>query len=139
VARKLRVTELEQWANHELDGYYDSTVAIPADRRLVGELKALNPSVGWIPVLLPDALVQDITTHVVGRPLRELEFTLAASDATVIMRFESPQQRLLMELTREDFFMFALHFPRLSLSQIIDGLETLSSRGPDTRGAGYPR
>lgn len=50
IARKLHLTDFEQWVNKELNGY-DSGDKVPRYRHLRGEVKAWNPYHGWIPVV----------------------------------------------------------------------------------------
>ncbi|WP_426339729.1 hypothetical protein ACN9MZ_26110 [Pseudoduganella sp. S-14] len=53
VARRLAVPELIEWIDGELNGYKDSN--IPAYRSLRGQLMALNPINGPIPLMMPTA------------------------------------------------------------------------------------
>lgn len=50
VARKLKLTDFEEWINNEQNGYVGE---IPEYRMIGGEYKALNPYRGWISVVLP--------------------------------------------------------------------------------------
>lgn len=49
VARKLKLTEFEEWINNEQNGYKGK---IPDYRMISGEYRAWNPYRGWIPVIL---------------------------------------------------------------------------------------
>ncbi len=49
VARKLKLTDFEEWINNEQNGYEGEG---PEYRMIRGEYKALNPYRGWIPVVL---------------------------------------------------------------------------------------
>lgn len=49
VARKLKLTDFEEWINNEQNGYVGE---VPKYRMIGGEYKALNPYRGWIPVVL---------------------------------------------------------------------------------------
>ena len=62
VARKLKL--------QELNGYKDAD-KIPDYRLLRGEIKAWNPSYGWIPVILQNDN-EDITTHLANDSLANL-------------------------------------------------------------------
>ena len=70
VARKLKLQEFEDWVNNELNGYKDAD-KIPDYRLLRGEIKAWNPSYGWIPVILQNDN-EDITTHLANDSLANL-------------------------------------------------------------------
>jgi len=54
IARKLKLSEFEQWVKNELDGYDEGP--IPDYRLIKGEVKGFNPVRGWIPFVLPDKL-----------------------------------------------------------------------------------
>ena len=57
ISKKLGLSEFEQWVSKELNGYEVSD-EIPSYRILHGELKALNPYRGWIPIVVNNAQVQ---------------------------------------------------------------------------------
>ncbi len=50
IARKLHLTDFQQWVNKELNGY-DSGDKVLKYRHLKGEVKAWNPYHGWTPVI----------------------------------------------------------------------------------------
>src|SRR4051794_29643027 len=54
VARKLRINELEGWLKFEVNGYPEDHTDFPAYRFMEGQVKALNPYRGWIPVVFED-------------------------------------------------------------------------------------
>src|SRR5437867_12537470 len=51
VARKLGVKDFQAWIEKELKGY-DDFANIPSYRKLRGQLRAFNPYVGWIPIIM---------------------------------------------------------------------------------------
>ena len=51
VARKLKLSEFEEWVNHEINGYQNHSEC-PDYREVRGELKSWNPYHGWMPVLI---------------------------------------------------------------------------------------
>ncbi len=53
IAKKLKLNDFEEWINNELNGYTKEE-NIPKYRVFRGELKAWNPSYGWVPVVLTD-------------------------------------------------------------------------------------
>ena len=59
VARKLKINELTEWCNNELQGY--SSENLPKYRIFYGELKAFNPYRGDVPFMLPDELRERVT------------------------------------------------------------------------------
>ncbi|MCL1996304.1 MAG: hypothetical protein FWG63_08865 [Defluviitaleaceae bacterium] len=63
ISKKLELSEFERWVNKELNGY-ESSDKIPDYRILRGELKALNPYRGWIPIMVDNLQVQmELSKH----------------------------------------------------------------------------
>lgn len=60
IARKLKLSEFEEWIQCEQDGYGKKEV--PEYRMIRGQLKALNPVSGWIPVVMESALAEQAFT-----------------------------------------------------------------------------
>lgn len=50
IARKLKLSDFEEWINCELNGYNPEN-DVPEYRKVAGEVKAWNPYHGWIPVI----------------------------------------------------------------------------------------
>ena len=49
VARKLKLSDFEEWINNEQNGYHGE---VPDYRMIKGDYKAWNPYRGWMPVIL---------------------------------------------------------------------------------------
>jgi hypothetical protein len=62
VARKLRVSEIQDWIDHELYGYRGAPV--PDYRELGGELYGNYPHYGWVPLLIHDP--QTVESYLIG-------------------------------------------------------------------------
>jgi hypothetical protein len=62
IAKKLKLSEFEEWINNELNGYTDGKT-IPEYRKVHGELKAWNPYHGWVPVILTDDRLNALLTY----------------------------------------------------------------------------
>lgn len=60
IARKLKLSEFEEWIQCEQDGYGKKEV--PEYRRIQGQLEALNPVRGWIPVVMESAMAEQAFT-----------------------------------------------------------------------------
>ena len=58
IARKLKLLEFEEWIQCEQEGY--GKKEIPEYRMIQGQLKALNPVRGWIPVVMESAIAEKI-------------------------------------------------------------------------------
>jgi len=73
VARKLRITEFEEWLKGELDGYSDNA-NIPEYREVTGEVKAWNPYHGWQPVYFEEAhIAEAVSKRNNGQRIAEIE------------------------------------------------------------------
>ncbi|KOX99936.1 AbiTii domain-containing protein [Pseudomonas nunensis] len=85
VARRLDVHDLIDWISCELNGYNDDNV--PQYRKVVGQLKAINPVRGTIPLMFPDAeFVEQLSTSSVVQSLPTL-VDLAKSTTGLISYF----------------------------------------------------
>lgn len=63
ISKKLELSEFERWVSKELNGY-EASDEIPDYRILRGELKALNPYRGWIPMVVDNMQVQmELSKH----------------------------------------------------------------------------
>ena len=58
IASKLKLLEFDKWIQWELNGY-NNVKDIPVYRVVLGELKALNPYRGWIPVTITNATIAE--------------------------------------------------------------------------------
>lgn len=73
VSRKLALPGIQDWVNHELQGY-PAGVEIPKYRTIHGIAKLKNEYNGWIPFMVPDAkLSKRLSTRQMRSGLRELE------------------------------------------------------------------
>src|SRR6266849_4002969 len=92
VATKLGVHDLEEWINHELNGYPDSrTFPFPPYRQLEGQLVAYNPvQRRWMPVVSNDPrFIEGLSIRPSNQRVAELEHVLAA-DTDGVLRMLSP-------------------------------------------------
>lgn len=62
IAKKLNVTQLDDWLNNELNGYNNCDV--PNYRKATGILQAYNPYNGWIPILIDNAELQELLSTI---------------------------------------------------------------------------
>lgn len=60
IAKKLRLSDFEEWIKCEQNGYENKEV--PEYRMIRGEIKAWNPMHGWIPVILDNNEVEKTLT-----------------------------------------------------------------------------
>lgn len=102
VARKLNIQEFQQWVEKELNGYPEKS-DLPQYRFMFGELKALNPYHGWIPVRFPSQIHDFISKRPIHQPISEIETlveTLKDKNASLITM---PPK--LEELLREYYYI----------------------------------
>ena len=123
VARKLELTEFEAWIDGELNGYKDNS-HIPTYRKLRGELKGLNPMRGWIPVLIPDAEMEEaITTVPVSEPISSLCDLLRKSHDYVVFPLSGTHCALISRMVGLNT-KFQIYCSSSSLSNIIEQVKT---------------
>lgn len=73
VAKKLKVTEFQEWLNNEINGYKNNEI-VPDYRIGIGALKCYNPYRGWVSVLIEDPHEhQSISELKFIQPISELE------------------------------------------------------------------
>ncbi|MFP6784751.1 hypothetical protein C1X72_25735 [Pseudomonas sp. FW306-2-2C-D06B] len=123
VSRKLKIKDLEEWLNGELNGYDSSLV--PDYRQVSGELKVFNPYNGWNPVMLTDKQWQDLLCT------RKLEISISQIENLVenskggafLIKFPAEQAKIIMELIGRELEP-ALHASLHQLVLIIDSVKT---------------
>ncbi|MBY0315621.1 MAG: hypothetical protein K2Q26_08885 [Bdellovibrionales bacterium] len=89
VARKLKVKELEDWVNHELNGY-PSGVDLPPYRIIRGIPKAWNPYHGWQSIMFESSKTQEaLSVRPCAQAASEIEHILrnASSIGTLTMDY----------------------------------------------------
>ena len=84
IAKKLNLTEFEQWVTQELNGY-ELNAEIPDYRKLSGELKAFNPYRGWIPIIIDISKAQEILSNYrVKESISHLMSVLSAGKGVIV-------------------------------------------------------
>ncbi|MEE4223050.1 hypothetical protein V2I93_18185 [Pseudomonas viridiflava] len=123
VSRKLKIKDLEDWLNGELNGY-DNT-QIPDYRTVSGELKVFNPYNGWNPVMLNDKEWQDLLcTRKLEISISQIENLVQSSKGgTFLIKFPAEQAKIIMDLISREFEP-ALHASLHQLVLIIDSVKT---------------
>ncbi len=80
VARKLNLTEFEEWINQEQNGYKGQ---VPEYRYIAGEIKAWNPYHGWMPMVLSADIADMISKMPIPTSISELQDVYNSSDSTI--------------------------------------------------------
>jgi hypothetical protein len=90
VARKLKITDFEEWIHKELNGYPETVDEIPQYREVSGEVKGWNPVRGWIPVIFENPkLTEKISNIKIIQPVTELE-NLSCSRKQQLILYQNP-------------------------------------------------
>jgi hypothetical protein len=123
IARKLKLQEFESWINNELNGY-DKNVNIPEYRTVQGEVKALNPYRGYIPVIFETSEQEKIySKRKCGQSVAELGSLIKnqGKDQLLQMPFSADIQRSLTNGSGMDFPVTLV----LSSSRIVGILDSV--------------
>jgi hypothetical protein len=126
VARKLSLTEFEQWIEKELGGYTDVR-QIPDYREVCGQIRAWNPCKGWIPVLFEDPSEgKRLSKRKIGQSIAEIENLLEgkSKDSPLGVPFpEEVQRRLCKGMPFET--EVTLIVQSSSLARVVDAVRTI--------------
>ncbi|MGV5527663.1 AbiTii domain-containing protein [Pseudomonas sp. XP1] len=122
VSRKLKIKDIEEWLNDELNGY--ELRSVPDYRLLTGELKAFNPRQGWIPVDMGG----ELHASMCETPARDsvsqiIDLVERTEIGTVMVKFPADLNAAFRNLMRTDF-QPALHVPVHKLVRILDVTKT---------------
>lgn len=88
-AAKLQLPTVEEWVDHELNGYSENPV--PPYRQIKGIPKALNPYRGWIPIMAPPKMMEAISSANSGQGIAAIEDLLRDSDGDMFQRPLPPE------------------------------------------------
>lgn len=73
ISKKLSVTEIEEWIDHELNGYPLDDESVPSYREIQGEIKIFNPYHGWQPLNFGDPkMAESLSKRKIMQPIGEL-------------------------------------------------------------------
>ncbi|MGY2095709.1 AbiTii domain-containing protein [Pseudomonas simiae] len=121
VSRKLKIKDIEEWLNDELNGY--EARSVPSYRIVTGELKAFNPYQGWIPVNMGE-LHESMCQHSTRDSVSQItDLVERAETGTVTVKFPAGLNAAFMKLTRTNFEP-GLHVPVHKLVRILDVTKT---------------
>lgn len=122
VSKKLKIKDIEEWINDELNGYKENS--IPEYRIIHGQLKALNPYRGWVPVMVNQEWEEMICQQRVFLSVSQIENLVAESEGgNFIYKFTADMAQALTELVGQNF-EYALHVPIHHLVRILDTTKT---------------
>ena len=82
VAKKLKLSELEDWINQEQNGYKDR---VPDYRFISGEMKAWNPYHGWIPIIMPAKMTDTLSKIPLGMSIASIVDSYESAEGSVVL------------------------------------------------------
>lgn len=101
IATKLHLTEFDKWIVSEMNGYKGDYTTVPEYRQLKGELKAQNPTRGWIPIMVPSNKLENVLCIMPAyESIAELlELKQHSKTNNFIYRYPAEQALKVMEMT----------------------------------------
>ncbi len=126
VAKKLKVSELEEWVSHELNGYPDG-VDTPEYRVMKGSVKVFNPFHGWQPVMFESSKESYwLTNRNTLQPASEIQYMLDnhTEGGMASMPFSPEIAKQIMNSIGHDL-QPTLQVPLSQLSRIMDGIKNV--------------
>lgn len=127
ICTKLNLSTMDEWVNFELNGYVNCpNDSFPSYRMVRGELKAKNPYVGMIPVLLND---NELETKICLRPIpnsiSEI-IKLVNENKMVVLKLPSEQQMLINSLCDDYITMeITIVFPKSAVADIVEKVKNV--------------
>lgn len=122
VSRKLKIKDIEEWLNDELNGY--ELRSVPSYRLISGELKAFNPYRGWIPVDMGGELHASMCETPARDSVSQIADLVERTETgTVVVKFPANLNTAFRNLMRTDYEP-ALHVPVHKLVRILDVTKT---------------
>lgn len=124
VAKKLKLNEFEIWINNELNGY-KIFEDIPEYRLVHGELKGLNPYVGWIPTLFlgGSEMKNIITSRKVSDSITGLEYLMNTEGNQLCMLYPPEIEQKLGEMF-DNYTQYKLFVSKSQYNSIIETVRT---------------
>lgn len=127
VARKLKITEFEEWISKELEGYSDNA-DIPEYREVTGEVKAWNPYHGWQPIYWEEAkIAAAVSKRNCGQRIAEIESLLETrteKGGSFQMPFSPENQELVCKAIGHQT-QVTLVTPHTGLVRVVDAVRNI--------------
>lgn len=122
VSRKLKIRDIEEWLNDELNGYEGRPV--PSYRIVTGELKGFNPYRGWVPIMLGAEFNEMICAQSVYDSASQIIDLVERTEVgSVTIKFPQELSMLIMRMIKRDIEP-TLHVPVHQLVRILDVTKT---------------
>lgn len=119
IASKLKLTDFDQWIQHELNGYSDQE-SCPEYRKVRGSLKAFNPYQGWVPTIIPDNEFEKmICERKLANSISEIISLCQSSESGLILNFSGKHLALFNQMFDSPLpIKYALHIPTTAVKDI---------------------
>ncbi|WP_202708324.1 hypothetical protein [Sporosalibacterium faouarense] len=125
VARKLKVKELKDWIDSELNGHKCKYEDIPEYRNVNGETKGWNPYRGWIPLLIDDTKISSLlSSRKLPDPITNLEALINSDFDRLTVTFNAEIRRQLSEWTQFDTD-YKMLFSKTQVQSIIESVRNI--------------
>nr|WP_152513146.1 hypothetical protein [Pseudomonas sp. P818] len=123
ISRKLNIPEIQQWINHELNGYPRNEDIIPDYRQIHGTPKIWNPYHGWQPLNFADPKMADqLSSRKNSQAIGELD-ELAAKGSSGGLYMPYPQHITNWLMERMDIpLQPSLLVPHIEVIGILDAV-----------------
>lgn len=90
VARKLKLSEFQEWIENELNGYKGK---VPEYRMATGQIRGWNPYNGWIPLMFEDPREGEaLSRRATGQSIAELEDLVRQGSKSSTLHMPYPQE-----------------------------------------------
>ena len=119
VARKLQLTEFEEWISQEQNGYKND---VPDYRQIHGQIRAWNPYHGWIPVVMQGKMADMLSKMPVSQPIASISDSYNNSDGTIGMTVSGALTELLNENTDGFVTTYTFQSSKTELRTIISAV-----------------
>lgn len=100
VARKLKLSDFEDWIKQEQDGYKKE---VPEYRYVRGEIKALNPMRGWVPFVLSPKMEEKLTKMPIINSISSISDVYESGDNPVTFTINAEVIELLNRCSNAPF------------------------------------
>jgi len=123
VSKKLSVSDIEAWIQHELGGYPPGST-VPDYREVHGVVKARNPYHGWIPINFQDAkFAEALSSRFISQSVREIDSLVENKTESSFLQINFPQDIVntlmrMMEVPLQP----ALHISHTQAEKILDAV-----------------
>lgn len=116
VAKKLKLTNFEEWINNEQNGYHGE---VPEYRMIGGDYRAWNPYRGWIPVVLSGGVEKVLSRVPLHNSVSSLWDTYSTSEGSISFTVGAEITDFLNKSTDGFETKFSFHSSRSEIYRIL--------------------